>query len=289
MPSNTHLLRAVAWMMGALLSFTVMSVSVRELSSDMHAFEMLFIRSAIGLAILSVVISFKGWRHLRSNHIDRHLLRNVIHFCGQVLWIFGVTLLPLATVTAIEFTAPLWAVGLALLFLGERMNKGRWVAVAFGFLGILVVLRPGLIEISEGVLIMLGCAFCFGATSAVTKWLTRSDATLTIIFYMVLLQTLFGAVTSIFVWQPVDGGDWPWLLLLAVTGLFAHYALTRAISEADATFVLPFEYLKLPLLAVIGFVVYAEPFEPMILLGALLIFSGNTYSLRYESRATAAR
>jgi len=269
---------------GALLSFTLMAVSVRELSTGMHAFQILFIRSAIGVVILSVILSSTGWQPLRTSRMAGHFLRNIVHFTGQVCWIFGITLLPLATVSAIEFTTPVWGAVLAVAVLGERMNRGRWVALALGFLGILVILRPGVATVSGGAMIMLACAFCFGATNVITKWLTRSERPLGILFYMVLMQTAFGAVASTFVWTPVADHAWPWLALLGVAGLTAHYSLTRALSAADASFVMPFEFLRLPLVAGIGFLFYAEAIQPATFLGALLIFSGTYYSLRFESR-----
>src|SRR3546814_725632 len=167
----------------------------------LHAFQMLFIRSVIGIAILLPVIarSRRGWGQIGRRYLPGHLLRNVIHFTGQVLWIFGIALLPLATVAAIEFTSPLWAGVLAMLFLGERMTLGRAAAFALGFAGILVIVRPGFIEISEGILIMLVCTFLFGATGAVTKWLTRRETAVAITFYMVLMQAVFGAAASPFV------------------------------------------------------------------------------------------
>lgn len=286
---SADLIRAIAWMMAALVSFTVMAVSVRELTADMHAFEILFIRSAIGVLILAVILSAKGWSLIRTTQIAGHVGRNVVHFAGQVFWIIGIGLLPLATVSAIEFTTPIWGAFLAVLFLGEQLHRGRWVALALGFLGILVIVRPGLEVINIGVVIMLGCTFCFGATSVITKWLIREDSALAILFYMVLLQTLFGATASFFVWVPVQSNHWPWLLLVALTGLSAHYALNRALAEADASFVLPFEFLRLPFVALIGYLLYAEPFEAAILAGAALIFLGNYYSLRQESRLTEAR
>ena len=282
---SANLAKAIAWMMGALVSFTAMAVSVRELSSGMHAFEMLFIRSAIGVAVLMGVLSFRRWIHLRTERIAGHLMRNAIHFVGQVFWILGITLLPLATVAAIEFTTPIWGAILAVLFLGERMNRGRWTAFALGVVGILIILRPGAEVVGPGALIMLACTFFFGATGAATKWLTRSESALTILFYMVLIQTVFGAVASAFVWTPVRLGDWPMLFALALTGLSAHYCLTRALALADATLVMPLEFLRLPLVALVGFLLYREAFELVTLFGAAFIFSGNLYSLRHESRA----
>ena len=282
---SANLAKAIAWMMGALVSFTAMAVSVRELSSGMHAFEMLFIRSAIGVAVLVGVLSFRRWTHLRTGRIAGHLMRNAIHFVGQVFWILGITLLPLATVAAIEFTTPIWGAILAVLFLGERMNRGRWTAFAQGVVGILIILRPGAEVVGPGALIMLACTFFFGATGAATKWLTRSESALTILFYMVLIQTVFGGVASVFVWTPIRLGDWPMLFALALTGLSAHYCLTRALALADATLVMPLEFLRLPLVALVGFLLYREAFELVTLFGAAFIFSGNLYSLRHESRA----
>jgi drug/metabolite transporter (DMT)-like permease len=279
-------LKAIAWIIAAIVSFLVMAVSVRELSAGMHAFQMLFIRSVIGVAILAAVLSVRGWGQVRTRRLGGHLLRSLIHFAGQTLWIVGIALLPLATVAAIEFTTPIWGIFLAVLFLGERMNRGRWVSLAFGILGILIILRPGVEVISTAAVLMLGCTFCHGATNAMTKWLTRSDSPLVIVFYMVAIQTLIGALAAVFVWTPVAAGDWPFLALLGVTGVSAHYALTQALARADATFIMPFEFLRLPFVALIGFLVYAEGFEATVLIGAVLIFAGNTYSLRRESRLT---
>jgi len=289
MQSSAHFLKAIAWMTGSLLSFTAMAVSVRELTGEMHAFQMLFIRSALGVLILLPVLSRRqqngagrGWQQIRPLYLAGHGLRNVIHFTGQVLWIFGIGLLPLATVMAIEFTSPLWAGALAVLFLGERMNRGRLAAFGLGFMGILVIVRPGLIDVSEGILLMLICAFFFGATGATTKWLTRRETALAITFYMVLMQGAFGAVASIFVWQPVHLEHAPWLLLMAVTGLSAHFCLTSALATADATFIMPLDFLRLPVMALAGFLLYSEPFALWTLLGAAIIFCGNYFSLRYE-------
>ncbi len=277
-------MRAIAWMAGALVSFLVMAISVRELSAGMHAFEMLFLRSAIGVAILAAVLSVKGWGRVRTRRLGGHLARNLVHFAGQTLWIVGIALLPLATVAAIEFTTPIWGIFLAVLFLGERMNRGRWLALAFGILGILVILRPGVAVVSTAALLMLVCTFCFGATNVITKWLTRSDSPLAIVFYMAAMQTLIGALATVFVWTPVAPGDWPFLVLLGLTGLSAHYALSHALAAADIAFILPFEFLRLPFVALIGFLLYAEDFELAVLIGAVLIFAGNSYSLRQESR-----
>ena len=271
-------------MAGALTSFMVMAVAVRELSGAMSAFQMLFVRSGLGLAFLVVVLSATGWGQVRTQRLTGHVFRNLAHFTGQVLWIVGIKLLPLATVFAIEFTTPIWGAILAVLFLGERMNQGRWIALGGGFIGILVILRPGIGQFDPDLLIMIGCALFFGITTVITKWLTRTEGAPTILFYMTLMQMLFGLAVSVFDWAPVALHNWPWLVLLAITGLSAHYCIVRALGYADATVVMPMDFLRLPVIAVLGFVVYAEPLDLVTLIGAVLIFAGNYYSIRRESR-----
>ncbi|MEM7224994.1 MAG: DMT family transporter [Pseudomonadota bacterium] len=283
---KSPLVRAVLWMAGALTSFLVMAVAVRELTGAMSAFQMLFIRSGLGFAFLLVVLSATGWGQARTQRLTGHLFRNVAHFTGQVLWIVGIQLLPLATVFAIEFTTPIWGAILAVLFLGESMNRGRWIALTCGFIGILVILRPGLGLFDPDLLVMIACAFFFGLTTVITKWLTRTESALTILFYMTLMQMLFGLAISVFDWAPVALDHWPWLVLLAITGLSAHYCIVRALGCADATIVMPMDFLRLPLIAVLGFLVYAEPLDPVTLIGAVLIFAGNYYSIRRESRGS---
>jgi drug/metabolite transporter (DMT)-like permease len=273
---------------GALLSFTAMAIAVRELAGQMHAFQMLFIRSALGFAIVVAALSATGWRHLGTQRLAGHGLRNVVHFVGQVLWIFGIKLLPLATVFAIEFTTPLWAAILAVLFLGERMNRGRWVALILGFCGILVILRPGVTSTDPALFLMIVCAVFFGMSVTVTKWLTRTDHALTIMFFMTIMQTGLGLAASVFVWTPIAAEQWPWLVVMAVTGLSAHYSMVRAFGHADATIVVSMDFLRLPLIAFVGFAVYSESLDLAILMGAALIFGGLYYSITREGRRAGA-
>jgi drug/metabolite transporter (DMT)-like permease len=281
-------LKAVLWMAVALLSFTAMAVAVRELAGEMHAFQILFIRSTIGALIIVAALFATGWQQLGTRRLAVHGLRNVVHFIGQVLWIFGIQLLPLVTVFAIEFTTPLWAAVLAVLFLGERMNRGRWVALVCGFCGILVILQPGYTEPDPALFVMIVCAVFFGLSVTFTKSLTRTDHALTIMFFMTVMQTGLGLVASVFVWTPVALWHWPWLTVVAVTGLSAHYSMVRAFGHADATIVVPMDFLRLPLIALVGFSIYGESLEPATVVGATLILSGIYYSITRENRTARA-
>ena len=278
------LLKAAGWMGLALLSFALLAVSARQLIDTMGAFQILFLRSGIGLAMILAYALPRRPGFARTTRLRLHLLRNLFHYGGQVCWITALGLLPLAVVFAMEFTTPIWAAMLAAVFLGERLNRGRVVAIAVGFAGILVILRPGYVPIAPEILVPLAAAVGFAVNVTATKGLTRSDPPVTILFYMLLIQLLLGAVPAGLTWQPVSAGDLPWLVAAAVTGLSAHYGLTRALQQADATLVMPLDFLRLPLIAVVGLLFYGEALDPAVLAGAAMIFSGTYYSLSREGR-----
>ncbi len=282
---SSDLIKAAGWMGLALLSFALLAVAARQLLDTMGAFQILFLRSGIGLVIILAYAMPRRPGFTRTTHLRLHLLRNLFHYGGQVCWITALGLLPLAVVFAMEFTTPIWAAMLATVFLGERLNRGRVVAIALGFAGILVILRPGYLPIAPEILVPLAAAVGFAVNVTATKGLTRSDPPVTILFYMLLIQLLLGAVPAGLTWEPVSVGDLPWLVAVAVTGLSAHYGMTRALQQADATLVMPLDFLRLPLIAVVGLLFYGEALDPVVFVGAAMIFAGTYYSLSREGRA----
>jgi len=282
---STDLVKAAGWMGLALLSFAVLAVSARQLLDTMGAFQILFLRSGVGLAMILAYALPRRPGFASTTRLRLHLLRNLFHYGGQVCWITALGLLPLAVVFAMEFTTPIWAAMLAVVFLGERLNRGRIVAIALGFAGILVILRPGSMPIAPEILVPLAAAVGFAVSVTATKGLTRSDPPVTILFYMLLIQVVLGALPAGLTWQPVAAWDLPWLVVIAVTGLTAHYGMTRALQQADAILVIPMDFLRLPLIAVVGLVFYREALDPAVLVGAALIFSGSYYSLSRERRS----
>ncbi len=281
------LLVAVLWMVGTLLSFTLMAIAVRELAGAIHAFEIQFFRSVGALIILAPFALAKGRASLKTQQPGLQVFRNIVHFAAQLGWITGVILLPLSEVFAIEFTTPVWATLIAAVVLSERLNRGRIAAVVLGFLGILVILRPGVAAIEPGTLAVLGAAVGFAITLVSTKALTRTDSAMTILLYMSLLQFPLGAVLAATVWTTPNLLQLFWLLVIGAVGLSAHYCTARALALADATIVVPMDFMRLPLIVLVGFVLYAESADPLVLLGALMIFAGNYYSIRREHRLQA--
>ena len=276
-------LRGALWMVGALVSFSIMAVSVRELLRTMGNFEILTIRSFMSLLILLFLLPRHGFGALRTRHFGLHVLRNVFHFGGQYAWVYAISLLPLATVFAIEFTMPVWAAVLAMIFLGERLNPGRVVMLALGIVGVFVMLRPGMAVIQPAALVMLLGAFAYASTMIATKRLSGHDSAFAILFYMAVIQLPLGLVPALPQWVWPGLRDLPWVIALGVVGLTAHYCMTRAFRIADAMVVVPIDFLRLPLIAVVGVLFYDEPLQLSIMLGAAVIFAGTFYSIRRES------
>jgi len=277
-------LRGALWMVGALLSFSLMAVSVRELLRAMGNFEILFLRSLVSFVLVLAVLPRFGLGALRTRHFGLHLVRNVLHFSGQYAWVYAIAMLPLATVFAIEFTMPVWTALLAIPILGERLNRGRTVMLVLGLAGILVILKPGFGVVHPAALVMLAGSFAYASTMIATKRLSGSDSALAVVFYMSVVQLPLAFVPALPGWVAPALVDLPWILAIGAAGLSAHYCLTGAMRIADATLVVPIDFLRLPLIAVVGMLFYGEPLEFSIMLGAAMIFAGTYYSVQRESR-----
>jgi drug/metabolite transporter (DMT)-like permease len=277
-------LRGALWMGGALLSFSLMAVAVRELLRHMGSFEILFLRSLVSLILVLAVLPRFGLGAVRTRRFGLHVVRNVLHFGGQYAWVYAIAMLPLATVFAIEFTMPVWTALLAIPILGERLNRGRTVMLVLGLAGILIILKPGLGAVQPASLVMLAGSFAYASTMIATKRLSESDSALAVVFYMSVVQLPLAFVPALPGWVAPRVVDLPWIIAIGAAGLSAHFCLTRAFRIADATLVVPIDFLRLPLIAVVGMLFYGEPLELSIMLGAAVIFAGTYYSIRRESR-----
>jgi drug/metabolite transporter (DMT)-like permease len=277
-------LRGALWMGGALLSFSLMAVAVRELLRTMGSFEILFLRSLVSFVLVLAVVPRFGLGAVRTRRFGLHVVRNVLHFGGQYAWVYAIAMLPLATVFAIEFTMPVWTALLAIPILGERLNRGRIVMLVLGIAGILVILKPGFGAVQPAALVMLAGSFAYASTMIATKRLSESDSALAVVFYMSVVQLPLAFVPALPGWVAPALVDLPWIFAIGAAGLSAHFCLTRAMRIADATLVVPIDFLRLPLIAVVGMLFYGEPLELSIMLGAAVIFAGTYYSIRRESR-----
>ncbi|AXI56916.1 EamA family transporter [Sulfitobacter sp. JL08] len=279
-------------MIGSIASFSAMAIAGREVSSDFDTFEIMMYRSAIGIIIVSGLITLNGaWAQVRTQQAGNHVIRNVAHFTGQNLWFYAVTVIPLAQVFALEFTSPLWVVVLSPLILGERLTRVRALAALLGFVGILIVARPDASTLNAGIGAAAACAVFFAVTIMFTKRLTRTETISCILFYLTAIQLVLGLIAA------GHDGDialptaqtLPYLVLIGCAGLLAHYCLTNALAIAPATVVIPMDFVRLPVIAVLGMVLYQEGLDIWVFVGALIIFAGNYMNIWVESRVARAR
>ena len=276
-------------MSGALVSFIAMAIAGRQLSAELTTFQILFFRSLVGFVVVLVLLQRSGWTLVRTRVFGTHLLRNVAHFGGQYGWFYGIALIPLTEVFAIEFTVPIWTAILATIFLGERMNRLRVLAITLGFVGILVILRPGMAVISLPALAVLGGALCYAISHVYTKRLSATESPLTILFYMTVIQLPLGLVPALPHWVWPSAALRPWVGIVAVTALSAHYCLTRAFQLADATVVIPMDFLRLPLIAIVGFLFYGETVKVWVFVGALIVCGATWFNLKSASASRPVR
>jgi len=280
-------LRAALWMLGAVVSFSSMAVAGRVVGFELDTFEIMMYRSVVGFILVLTVARITGHaRSITTRSPGLHLVRNISHFTGQNLWFYAITMIPLAQVFALEFTSPLWVLVLSPLLLGEQMTRVRALAALIGFSGILMVTRPSAETVNAGTLAAAAAAIGFAGSILATKRLTRTESLTCILFWMTGTQIVFGLICA-----GIDGdialpspAALPWLVVIGCAGLMAHVCLTTALAIAPATVVTPVDFLRLPLIAVIGLMVYGERIDAWVLLGAAVIFGANYLNLWVETR-----
>ena len=280
-------LKAALWMSGAIVSFSAMAVAGRAVSFELDTFEIMTIRSAIGfLIILAIAILWQKTDQIPTQRLGPHALRNVFHFAGQNLWFYAIPLIPLAQLFAFEFSTPIWIMIAAPFLLGERLSPLKILTICIGFIGILIVTRPWVAGISPGIIPAALCAIGFAGATIFTKRLTRTETILNIMFWLTLMQLIFGIICAGY-----DGdfaipsaASWPWLIVIAIGGLVAHTSITTALTLAPATVVTPVDFCRLPVIIAIGYLLYNEAIDLYVILGAIIIFGANYVNIWMETR-----
>lgn len=284
-------LKAALWMSGSVASFSLMAVAGREARQDLETAELLVWRSLIGIVAIVILLAASrgGFAQIRTRRPLLHILRNSSHFFGQYCWYYAVAIIPLAQLFALEFTSPIWVVLAAPFLFGERLSWQKAFAVGSSFFGVLLVVAVWsdefAREFSTGQVWGLLAAIGFAGNMLVTKKLTGTESNLCILFYMAAMQAPMGLIVA---------GDLPaipssalitfWVLCLGIGGLSAHYCLTQAFRHADASIVSPMDFARLPVIAFVGALAYAEPLAWNVLAGGTLIFFGNYLNIRSRDR-----
>jgi len=272
---------AALWMAGWLALMLVMAVAGRETTRDLNVFQIMEVRSVIGFTLLlPLIYRSGGFKAVATKRLPQHLARNGVHYFAQLGWFYALTLIGIGQVVAIEFTMPIWTALLAATFLAERMTVWKIAAVALGVVGVVMIVRPATGEINPGQLIALGAAIGFSISMILAKSLTRTESALSILFWMIVVQMVVGFLPTFYVWTWPSAYLWGWLVVIGVCGTFSHYCLASALRYADATIVVPMDFLRVPLTATAGWLLYNERLDTWTVLGAVLILCGNLLNLK---------
>ena len=267
-------------MAGWLTLMVVIAVAGREAARELSVFQIMLMRSVLGMAMLwPLVRAAGGVSAVRTERLPQHVWRNVVHYAAQYGWFVALTMIPLAQLVSIEFTMPIWSAALAVLFLGEHMSGRKWFAVLLGLVGVAVIVRPGAGQLDAGQLIALASALGFAVSVVLVKSLTRTDAAVAISFWMLVVQSVIGLVPALAVWHWPSAVGWGWVGVVAFCGTYSHYCFARAMQHADATVVVPMDFLRVPLTALVGWLAYSERVDLFTALGVGLILAGNVLNL----------
>ena len=277
--------RAALWMLLAGFSYVITAALARHLAGAYSVFEVVFLRCTISLLILSPMMMRIGLVNLKSPQFGLHCFRTILAYTGMVMWFYAVTVVPVADFFALLFTTPLFTIALAVLFLNEKAGAGALIATLVGFAGILVILRPGLIEVSVGALIALGAAATFAGVNTVIKILSRRDSATIIVVYVNLMIMPLALVPALFDWRTPTLVDMPAIVGIAVFGTLAQFSVARSIGGADARVVQPVNFLRLPIAAAVGYIFFGELSDIWTWIGAVIIFGSSYYIIQREARS----
>jgi drug/metabolite transporter (DMT)-like permease len=273
--------KAALWMAGWLSLMLVMTIAGREATREVSVFELMQMRCVLGFFMLYPLIRMSGgFAAMKTSRPLQHIVRNLVHYIAQLGWFFALTLIPLGQLVSIEFTMPIWTAILAASFLNERMTASKISAIVLGLVGVIIIVRPSTGEVNPGQLIALAAAVGFGVSVAMMKSLTRTESTVAIIFWMLVIQGVAGLIPTIYLWKSPSAYVWGCLAVIAFCGTFSHYCMARAMLHADATVVLPMDFMRVPLTAIVGWLIYSERLDLITVLGAALILTGNLLNLK---------
>lgn len=281
-----NVLRGALLMAAAAACYAILHGSVRYISSEIHPFEITFFRNLFGFIVLLPWFVIHGLRPLRTRRIGLHLLRASSNVVAMLMFFMALSMTPLAQVQALGFTAPLFTTVLAIFILGERVRLRRWTALIAGFIGALIIVRPGLQPIDTGSVLTIVSAAIWGFTLITIKVLSRTDSAVTITAYMVILMSPLSLLPALYYWTWPDPAMWVWLVVCGVSGTVAQLLMAQSFRVAEATVVLPFDFTKIVWGALIGYLAFGEVVDIWTWIGAAVIFSGITY-ITYRERKLA--
>ena len=282
----SNALRGIGFMVLACVFFGVMHVGVRHVTQSIHPFEAAFFRNVFGLLVLAPSFITHGWRPLRTRRFGLHCVRAALNVVAMLSFFYALSITPVVLVQALAFTSPLFTAVLAVLILGERLRVRRITAIAVGFAGTLLIIRPGVQPIELGPVLVLVSSAVWGYVVILIKSLSRTDSAVTITAYMVLLMSPMTLVCALFVWTWPSVGELAVLAAIGISGTLAQMCMTQSLRLTETTVVLPFDFTKLVWSALFAWLLFGELIDSWTLLGSLVIFSGGLYVAYRERQLT---
>ncbi len=262
------------WMLLSVFSFCFVAIGVKQVDTNISPFQIIFFRAFIGLISLIIILPKTIIIGSFSN-IKQHLFRNFFHLIAQYGWVVGIVYLSLAEVTAIEFTTPIWILVLASIFLKEKITAKKSISIILGFIGVLIIIKPGIEIISYNSIIVLLSAICFAIAHTATKKIVETNSASNVVFIMCLTQLPISFVCAYPSWNWPNLTDYFWLTLIGLSGITAHFSMAKALIKENISNLIPLDYLRLPILILAGILLYNEAFDMTFIIGGTLIFLGN--------------
>lgn len=272
------------WMITAGLGYTLASACTRELSSEYSTVQLAFLRSLIAVPFFAPMLFRNGIGVLKTSVFPMHFFRALLTYGAMMTWFFAVGEIPVSDYTALLYTQPIFTILFAVLLLGEKAGGKTWLAVAVAFAGAMIILRPGLQEVSLGMLAALATGILFASINTCVKFLSRTDKSSVIVVYANTLVLAISFVPALFYWKTPALHDWPAIVGIGVFALLGQYGITRAISIADARIVQPFDFSRLITAAIVGWIAFGESSDIYTWIGAVVIFCAGYYVLVFERK-----
>ncbi len=275
---------AVAWALGYFFLASVMIVIVRHLSSELHPTVIFFFRNLLALPFLLIYFIYMGKEILKSNKHFLHLVRALINFTAIVLWFYVVTIIPLTEAVTLSFTSPLFATLIAMIFLKENVNWHKWLGLFVGFIGVIVVLRPGIEVLQIGSLLVLIVSILMAISASLLKKLNTTDHPSLSVLYFILFSTPAAFPIAQPYWEIPSNNQWLWILLISICTILSQFSISKAVQKADISKLAPYDFSRLIFIAIIAYLVFYEIPDFYTILGAIIIVTSSTYANYYDRR-----
>lgn len=283
-PGTPNFMRAAALMLASTVFFGLMAVTIRLASETLSTFEIAFFRNLFGLLALLPLLMRSAPGVFRTQQLPLYLLRSAIGIGSMLCGFWAIGHLPMAQAISLSYSTPLFVTIAATIWLGEQVRRRRWTAVLLGFVGVLVIVRPGTEGFTLGTLVAVAAAVLSSIVSIQIKQLSRVDPPDTIVFYTYVFWVPLSLLPALFAWQWPQGVAWLWLVAIGIFGTGGQLLWTRALKLGEVSALTPISFMQLPLVAGLAWLLFGEEIDRWTVLGAAIIFGANAYIARREAQ-----